>query len=369
MGVVAVAGAIAWAYPRLRGGARAWTAIVCGVLAIVAGVVDGLRHVLIDRPAGDDLTTLIAGVAGIGLVIDGVLRLWRGRRRDGHVVLRRLGTGVVAATAGFFVLLPVCIALIATHVSRAPEPVSFGRAVALRTHDGLRLAAGYAPSANGAAVIVFPGHQASTLARARLLNRHGYGVLVLDRRGEGQSEGRLNLFGSNGEGDVRAALDFLSARADVERGRIAGLGLSVGGELMLQTAAHDPRLRAVVSEGAGVRSLREHRHTPGLGAVQRWVTPWLVETTAVAVLSDTLPPPDLVDTVKGIGPRPVLLIRGAEGHEDEALNAVYAERIGPSATSWTAPGGHTAALASAPAEYERRVIGFFDGALRLSRRS
>jgi hypothetical protein len=194
-------------------------------------------------------------------------------------------------------------------------------------------------------------------------------VLVLDRRGEGGSEGRLNLFGWNGEGDLRAALDFLSRRPDVERGRIGGLGLSVGGELLLQAAAHDRRLRAVVSEGAGVRSLREHLHTPGVGSVQRWGTNWLVQTVAVAVLSDTLPPPDLTMLVAGIGPRRVLLIQAAQGHEDEALNEVYAARIGPSASVWTASGGHTGALAADPAGYARRVVGFFDGALTGRERS
>jgi dienelactone hydrolase len=62
-------------------------------------------------------------------------------------------------------------------------------------------------------------------------------------------------------------------RHDVDPRRIGGLGLSVGGELLLQAAAHDGGLRAVVSDGAGVRSLAEHLHTPGLGAIQRWLTP------------------------------------------------------------------------------------------------
>ena len=34
------------------------------------------------------------------------------------------------------------------------------------------------------------------------------------------------------------------------------------------------------------------------------------------------------------------------------------------ATEWTAPGGHTGALDAAPAEYERRLVAFFDEALR-----
>jgi hypothetical protein len=347
----------------MRPRARGWTAIACGLPAIVAGVADGLRHVLVDGLSGDDFTVLIAGAAGVALVLGGAALLWRARRRDGHRVMRRSVTALVAAVAGFFVLLPLCIAIVATHKARSPVTASYGRPVTLRTPDGLRLAAAYTPSRNGAAVIVFPGRSESTAPRARMLARHGYGVLVLDRRGEGGSDGRLNLFGWNGENDLRAALEFLDRRPDVERGRVGGLGLSVGGELLLQTAAHDPRLRAIVSEGAGVRSLREHLHAPDVGSLQRWGTNWIAQTVAVAVLSDTLPPPDLADLATRIGPRPVLLIRGARGHEDEALNEVYAARIGPSATVWTAPGGHTGAQAADPAGYERRVLGFFDRAL------
>jgi len=55
----AVAIALAAAYPRLRRGVRAIVALTCGSLAIVAGAVDGLRHVLVDRLAGDDLTALL----------------------------------------------------------------------------------------------------------------------------------------------------------------------------------------------------------------------------------------------------------------------------------------------------------------------
>ena len=105
-----------------------------------------------------------------------------------------------------------------------------------------------------------------------MLIRHGYGVLLLDRRGEGASEGDYNAFGWAGERDLRAAIGFLQQRPDVDPDRIGGLGLSVGGELLLQTAAHTPALRAVVSEGAGQRSLAEHLDNPEVGTVQRWFT-------------------------------------------------------------------------------------------------
>jgi dienelactone hydrolase len=363
---VAIAAALAFAYPRLRPGVRGGVAIVCGVLALVAGIADGARHVVVDGFAGDDLSALVAGVAGALLLGDGVARLWRSRRRDGRWVLRRTALAVAAAAVGFFVVLPVAFAIVATHPARSPvKAADLARPyerVRLHTADGLTLAAWYVPSRNRAAVVVFPGRR-GPVRHARLLARQGYGVLLLDRRGEGESEGAANLFGWAGERDLRAALDFVAQRPDVDPQRIGGLGLSVGGELLLQTAAHDRRLRAVVSEGAGVRSLAEHLHTPGVGAAQRWATNWLVQTAAVAVLSDTAPPEDLAGAVRRIGPRPVLLIRGRDGHPDEALNEVYAERIGASAALWTAPGGHTAAVTAAPSAYERRVLGFLDRAL------
>jgi hypothetical protein len=320
---------------------------------MVAAVADGAQH----------LTALLACLAGGALVVVGIGRLWSSRRRDGHWIVRRtlLTLGTLIAT--YFVLLPIAFAIVATPGGRGDvAPANLGRpytSATLRTTDGLRLHAWYAPSRNGAAVIVFPG-RTGPVRHARLLVRHGYGVLLLDRRGEDGSDGELNRFGWNGEGDLRAALDFLEPRVE----HIGGLGLSVGGELLLQAAAGDDRLDAVVSEGAGVRSLREHLHTPGLGAAQRWATNWVVQTAAVAVLSGTAPPPDLADLCERIGPRPVLLIRGRDGHADEALNTVYAERIGRSASAWTAPGGHTAALVADPAGYERRVVGFFGAALR-----
>jgi hypothetical protein len=63
-------------------------------------------------------------------------------------------------------------------------------------------------------------------------------------------------------------------------------------------------------------------------------------------------------------PAPVLLIRGTEGNDDESLNRIYHDAGGPTTSLWEIPrAGHAAGIAAAPAEYERRVIGFFDYAL------
>jgi uncharacterized protein len=232
------------------------------------------------------------------------------------------------------------------------------------TSDALRLAGWYVPSRNGAAVIAFPGRE-GPVHHARMLVRHGYGVLLLDRRGEGESEGDFNARGWGGEPDLRAAIAYLRERPDVRGGRIGGLGLSVGGELLLQAAAHDAGLRAVVSEGAGLRSAAEQKHMPGAPPEPiRWIAPITMETAAGVVLSDHAPPTDLADLMPRIAPRPILLIEALHGNPDEALNRAYRDDGSSTATLWQIQGaGHTGGLSAVPAQYERRVVGFFDRAL------
>ena len=102
---------------------------------------------------------------------------------------------------------------------------------------------------------------------------------------------------------------------------------SVGGEMMLQAAATNTGLRAVVSEGAGVRSVREHL----LRGPRGWFSfpEAAVQTAAVAVLSQTAPPASLADLVPRIAPRPLFLIYAGQGGGGELnpdyYDAAYAE--------------------------------------------
>jgi dienelactone hydrolase len=196
-----------------------------------------------------------------------------------------------------------------------------------------------------------------------MLVRHRYGVLVFDRRGEGRSEGDFNILGWSGVADLRAAFAFLRGRSDVDADRIGGLGLSVGGEMLLQAAAQGGGVRAVASEGAGVRSLKEQWHRRGF---DRWaqLPQSAVLTAATAVFADDAPPPDLMDLVPRIAPRPLLLAYARHGQGGEDLNPGYHARAGKPKALWELRrGGHTDGLSVEPTEYERRVVGFFDLAL------
>ncbi|HET7554185.1 MAG TPA: CocE/NonD family hydrolase [Gaiellaceae bacterium] len=368
LGPVAVLAVAAMAYPRLRPGFQAALAIVLGLFGVVAGSVEPAYYGPDAGLSGDDFTGLVAVAGGAALVAVGTRTAWRWRRRDDSPrrrYVRRALLAVSCALAGFFVLLPLFLSYGFTHVARLETPN--GRlgapyeAVSFRSSDGLRLAGWLVPSRNGATVIVCPGKN-GTQTHARMLVRHGYGVLVFDRRGEGASEGDPNALGWGFDQDLIGALAYLRGRGDVDPQRIGGLGLSVGGEAFLQTAAETGGLGAVVSDGAGSRSVREDTVRTTVEKVPEIVFSGVM-TAGMAVFSDRLPPPNLKALAGRIQETPVFLIHATRGAGGEDNQPRYYEGLRGPKQIWKIDTSHTHGLAARPQEYERRVVGFLDRAL------
>jgi pimeloyl-ACP methyl ester carboxylesterase len=235
--------------------------------------------------------------------------------------------------------------------------------VRIATDDGRKLAAWYVPSRNGAAVLLSHGSGGSrgrVPRHVRMLARHGYGVLALDNPGNGESQGHSNGFGDNAQTGIAAALDYLERRPDVEPGRIAGFGLSLGGEVLLEAAARDRRLTAVVSDGAARPIDQRKVNEPGaLGGVGMWLT----EQSSRAI-SGMKPSRSIVEFMPAIAPRPVLLVAGGKVAEEPPVSRMYQRAGGDSVQVWVAPGAaHTGGLRKHPAEYEQRTVGFLDEVL------
>jgi fermentation-respiration switch protein FrsA (DUF1100 family) len=361
--------AVAAAYPRLRAGARAALALVFGILGIVIGGIEPAYYGPKIGLSGDDYTGLLALAGGVVLLGVGVVTLWRSRRRDDGLV-RRYGRRLLLTVAGAlvvaFVLFPLSLSYGFTHAARTKTASGdLGapyRTVAFETPDGLRLKGWFVPSRNGATVIVFPGKKGSQ-KHARMLTRHGYGVLVFDRRGEGDSEGDPNALGWAFSRDLEGALRFLRVRADVDDARIGAIGLSVGGEALLEASAKTRGFAAIVSDGAGARSVREDVVHMRASKVPEIVNS-AVLTAGVTVFANQLPPPSLVDLVPKIAPTAVFFIHATKGAAGEDNNPDYFDAAGNPKRIWKIETSHTHGLTDHPQEYERRVVGFFDRTLR-----
>jgi dienelactone hydrolase len=239
----------------------------------------------------------------------------------------------------------------------------------LRTSDGVSLAAWYVPSSNRAAVVLLHGAgstRSDVLPQAAVLARAGFGVLLIDARGHGDSDGRAMDFGWHGDADIAAATSYLASLPEVDPQRIGALGLSMGGEEALGATATNELLRAVVAEGATARVAADEawlsdRH--GLrGAFQEQLE--RVQDVVTDALTDASVPSSLRSAVETSGLTRYLLIT-AGGVPNEGDAAAYLAAAAPERVQvWTVEeAGHTGGLEVAPDEWTSRVVSFLSEAL------
>ena len=348
---------------------RGWLALTFGALGIAFGVPSAY-WLSQGEASGDHYTTgPLAILAGVVLMVTGVVVLWRSRRSYGsrwRTFLRRALTLAVSAALAFatfwLVVFPVGFAYTYTHTGRGvvePDLRVPYEPITVTTSDSIELTGSYVPSKNRAAVILFPG--ATRSAEARMLIRHGYGVLLLNPRGQGTSEGDTVRWA--GDRDLIAGAEYLKTRADVDDGRIGGFGFSVGGEILIVAAAQSTDFKAIVSEGAGypigeadlkgLASRCSGRPLDGPGTRRPRSSP------------TRPPPPPIADRIGEIAPRSVFLIHADPGMGGEVeRQPKYYAAAGQPKQLWKVPGAeHTGGLKAQPAEYERRVVDFYDRAL------
>ena len=238
---------------------------------------------------------------------------------------------------------------------------------------------------NGNWVLLFHGvadNRVGVIGQSEFLLRAGYSVVMMDARAHGASGGPIATYGWLERNDTRAIIDALlyslmspclSIQWHGPGGpdcalpkHIFALGESMGAGIVLQSAAADPRIEAVVAE-ASFANLREAsydyaglRKYPWLGktlfAPGTWTLLYRDEKLAGFPVAEVSPQ-------KSVAARafPVLLICD---EEDEALpcrhsEMIYAAARGPKQL-WIVPRAfHTAAYGFAPEEFRRRVLAFF----------
>ena len=287
------------------------------------------------------------------------------------LVLLSAASGYIGNAIGPGVLHPANL-----NPERLPEAEqTFERTSAVKTdfivhaNDGVELRGWKVvpPAANGDWVLLFHGvsdHRTGDLGHADFLLRHGYSVVMMDSRAHGKSGGDMATYGWKERYDAVAITDALYATEKVRH--LYAHGVSMGAAIALQSAAVEPRIAAVSAEDP-FANLREVTYDyAGLN-----VSPLLGETlfrpasifAVRAVARAGGFNPDEVSPEKSVvqRPFPVLLICGTNDHRIPCRHAqaIYGAAIGPKELWIVLGAGHASALGQAPAEYENRVISFF----------
>ena len=240
------------------------------------------------------------------------------------------------------------------------------REVSFQSKDGLTLWGWYVGTENGATVILvhgLGGNRAQLLDDAALLVANGYGVLLLDLRNSGESEGDLTTLGYLEALDVGGALDFVEAQPNSDAEQVGLLGHSMGGATAILAAARYPQIKAVVAESTFTSvednvsdSLKALTGLPPFPFAP--LVTWFGEREAGIDIGQVSP----LDAIGSISPRAVMIVHG---ELDEVISAENAPRLyaaaGEPKELYVIPGaGHAGLPQAQPEEYRQRIVGFFD---------
>lgn len=243
--------------------------------------------------------------------------------------------------------------------------------VRLTTSDGVAIACDHWPADNALAYVVAHGFTGSSrVPRMRRITEQlaatGAAVLALDFRGHGRSGGYSTL-GDLEVRDVAAAVAFLRAAGHA---RIALVGWSMGGSVVLRYAGLGGDADAVVS-------ISSPGHWWERGTAPMRLVHWAAETRAGRLVTRLATgtrlrnfewqrlPESPVEVVAAIAPRPLLIVHGDADRyfplrHGEALAAAAAD-----SAFWAEAGMGHAESATTPA-LVRRVDGWVRQALEVA---
>jgi len=300
----------------------------------------------------------------------------KARRGTSRYWFNLIGFALITSVVGYFVYaylgMSYFMAKGYTHPKRMPlcceNPSDWGfdyEDVNLKTKDGIGIRGWYIPSQNEAAVILLhsiASNRLGTKDLAIMFASHGYGVLMIDLRTHGESEGDILTYGGDEFQDVSAGVDFLQARPEVAPDKIGSMGLSLGASTSILSAARDERLAAVVADA------------PGAVVYKDWPKPDSIHDSLYVPfdimffyylhrIDGVSKPLSILDAVGQIAPRSLFLIGGTiDGStlEQHSVSQFFAAANDPKEI-WIIPNTeHINGLNTHPQVYEAKVIGFFD---------
>ena len=321
---------------------------------------------------GNVLLWLLCGLllgALLGLANEAVFH--RSRRLARWYKLRTVILVLVESLLALYVVVPAVGVYDATHPARVAvvgSPADVGlpyEDVVMAAAGGVTLRGWYIPSENGAAIIAIhgaDGNRNQLVGHAQFLAQAGYGVLLYDLRAHGESDGTLFPMTDDSQ-DVAPAVAYLQGRKEIDPERIGAVGLSLGAEVILEAAARDPALKALVVDGVSTNRMEDLLPLPPEYRIMYLAAPmwWLGDR--MAELMSGVPARPLIVLVEEIAPRPILFISSGDVPEP-FMNRRLAERAGPGAQLWELPDtGHVGGIFAHPEEYGQRMVSFFDAAL------
>jgi fermentation-respiration switch protein FrsA (DUF1100 family) len=234
------------------------------------------------------------------------------------------------------------------------------------SEPGLVIEGWYAPGSNGRAIIVLPGaygERDTMHHEANFLHQAGYSILTYETRSCADPP-RITTLGYAETAELRAAVDFLQARPELDGAPIGVFGFSQGGVTAILGAAQDERIAAVVAVGnyadlkQDIREGIRWQDDPLAWWSLMWVETFYEWRTGIE--AEEVSP---LKAIAQIAPRPVFLIHGSLEEEDSDGRAQYAAAQDPKAFLLIEGADHGDYMRVAPDQYRQASLDFLQEAL------
>jgi dipeptidyl aminopeptidase/acylaminoacyl peptidase len=255
--------------------------------------------------------------------------------------------------------------------------MSYENVIIPAREDGLEIAAWYIPVESQSAeqtpaILMVHGWNASRtigynkhfLDMAKALHEAGFAVLMIDLRGHGASADSRFTFGRYERRDVLGAVDYLLSRGH-QSGKIGLLGVSMGAASVIGAAANNQAVGAVVTDSLFAEIYPVIKglwgKQSGLPDIFLYPTLWMFRLMNGYALESARP----VEEIGQIAPRPLMMIHCQIDTDVTVNHFQRLQQAAPWAETWLVENcRHAEIYEFVPEEYDQKVVGFFEKALK-----
>lgn len=234
---------------------------------------------------------------------------------------------------------------------------------------GVTLAGWYVPPREqpGPVIVLLHGSRADRLGtswHAEGMIAAGYGVLMYDQRGLGESTGEQVTIGWEDGSDLLAAAAWLAGRPEVDASRLGVIGLSLGAQVALNAAYENQAVfSALWLDGTQAQTEADLPQAENSGERFATFMNGVLIEMAELQLGRPAPPPFQEILPVLTGPRIMLVASGLDDVE-RRINLQYEPLLAPNAEMWLIEDAwHLGGPHVLPDLYLERMLAFFAGSL------
>lgn len=232
--------------------------------------------------------------------------------------------------------------------------------VAFKSADGVKLSGWFMPNNKTKATIIvmhgYPADKNNLLGIAEFLAKD-FNMFLFDFRSFGKSEGKCTTVGYLEKNDLSGAIQYLEKEKNLTK--IGLYGFSLGGAVALMTK--NDNVKAIVTDSAYAKLTNIVKHMYSIFFVFKYPLAYLTRLYGILFLKIDIGDVSPVDNIKNMK-IPILLIHAEKDSQIPVSEAYLLHNANKKAQLWVAENAeHGMSHSINPEEYEKRVIGFFEG--------